>query len=646
MNKQISSYIILVVLLVGTVGCKKFLDVAPDNIGTIDYAFRMRTEAEKYLFTCYNNLPRWSEFGTDPGFFTGNEFATPYPNALGMDIGIYRIARGEQNIVNPIANYWDGTNGGRPYFKALRECNIFLEKVGTVPDLAEFEKRRWIAEVKFLKAYFHYFLMRMYGPIPLIRESLPISASIDEVRTFREPVDSVVSYISSLIDEALPGLPDKIGNEASELGRITKPIALAVKAQALVTAASPLFNGNPDYASLKNGDGTQLVSQSYDAQKWVKAAEACREAIEAAHAQGAELYHYLPAPGEIMSDSTRVTMSIRAALSDKWNAETIWGASSSQAGYTLQRYAQARLISGDPGAVRTPPATNDAIGSMLAPPLHIVEMFYSNNGVPIEEDKDYDYANRLTRLRTAQEDDRFYLKQGYTTVQLNFDREPRFYADLGFDGGVWYGQGLYNDSKTWHMEAKSGQLGAKQQVTNFTVTGYLPKKLVNYKNDFGSNSAGYNVIAYPWPVIRLAEMYLLYAEALNEANGPGDEVFTWIDQVRARAGLKGVVESWSDHAKNPAKPSTKEGLREIIQRETMIELVFEGKRIWDIRRWKIAGELMSKPVSGWDIDQETVGNYYRVRQLFTPLFNTRDYLWPISENSIVVNQNLVQNPGW
>lgn len=637
---------IATLLLLGFAGCKKYLDVAPDNIGTIDYAFRMRSEAEKYLFTCYNNLPSWGSLGSDPGFFTGDEFAGPYPNGIGLNVSLYRIARGEQNIVSPIADFWDGGNGGRSYFKALRECNIFLENVDKIPDLADFEKKRWIAEVKFLKAYYHYFLLRMYGPIPVVRENLSVSASIDEVRVSREPVDTVVNYISNLIDEAVPGLPDQIGNEASELGRITKSIALSVKAQVLVTAASPLFNGNTDYANLKNHDGVQLFTNTYDAAKWTRAAEACKIAIETAEGAGAQLYYYVRESGETMSDSTQITMSIRAALSDKWNTETIWGSTTSMAGWELQRYSQARLTTRDASTAVSPPTTNESIGSMLAPPIHIAEMFYSNNGVPIDEDIAYDYANRLTKLRTATEAERFYLKEDYTTVQLNFDREPRYYADLGFDGGVWYGQGLYDDTKTWYMQAKGGQLGARLGSTNYSVTGFLPKKLVNYKNDFGSNSGGYNVIAYPWPVIRLAEMYLLYAEALNEANGPGAEVYKWIDLVRARAGLKGVVESWSDYSKNPTKPATKEGLRDIIQRETMIELVFEGKRFWDIRRWKRADEYLNIPIRGWDLEQEDAANYYRARQIFSPVFINRDYLWPISEHSIVVNPNLVQNPGW
>jgi len=632
------------VLLITAAGCKKYLDVTPDNIGTIDYAFRMRTEAEKYLFTCYNNLPLFGRVGSDPAFMGGDELATIYPPSIYFDPGLYRIARGEQNVVNPFANYWDGSNGGKPYFQALRECNIFLENVDKVPDLSDFEKKKWVAEVKVLKAYYHFYLMRMYGPIPVVRKSLPVSAGIEEVRVSREPIDTVVSYIAQLIDEALPGLPDKIFNESSELGRLTKPIALGIKARVLVTAASPLFNGNPDYANFKDKAGVQLFNPTYSVEKWQKAAEACKAAIEAAHAAGAKLFYFITPSGVTITDSTKWTMNIRGAISEKWNPEIIWGSNTTAIG--SQALAQARLTSGDPSVLPTPPTTNESIRSMYAPPIHIAEMFYSSNGVPIEEDKNYDYANRFTRLRFGTDEYRHYIKKDYETVQLNFDREPRYYADLGFDGGIWYGHGLFNDSKTWYVRAKAGQNGARLGGGLYAVTGYWPKKLVNYKNDFGGNSSGYNIQTYPWPVIRLAELYLLYAEALNEANGPGAEAYEWIDKVRQRAGLQGVVQSWAGFSKNPGKPNSKEGLREIIQREQMIELVFEGKRYWDIMRWKKGDIYLNMPIKGWDLEQKDAVNYYRVKQIFAPLFTTKNYLWPLAENSITVNPSLVQNPGW
>src|SRR3546814_14930580 len=103
---------------------------------------------------------------------------------------------------------------------------------------------------------------------------------------------------------------------------------------------------------------------------------------------------------------------------------------------------------------------------------------------------------------------------------------------------------------------------------------------------------------YPLPVIRLADLYLLYAEALNEAQGPGSEALDYIDRVRTRAGLEGVAESWSAYSNNPPKYTNNEGLREIINRKRLIELAFEGHRLWELRHWQQAGEELNKPNTG------------------------------------------------
>ncbi|HYH55457.1 MAG TPA: RagB/SusD family nutrient uptake outer membrane protein, partial [Anseongella sp.] len=158
---------------------------------------------------------------------------------------------------------------------------------------------------------------------------------------------------------------------------------------------------------------------------------------------------------------------------------------------------------------------------------------------------------------------------------------------------------------------------------------------------------GYSLETYPWPVMRLADLYLLYAEALNEAGGPGAEVYKWLNLVRERAGLQSVEDSWTLYSNNPAKYTTQDGLREIIHRERLIEMAFEGHRYWDLRRWKKADGEFNGPVYGWDVEQEESATYYRRKVLFNQAFQSpRDYFWPISENNIVVNRNLVQNPGW
>ena len=137
----------------------------------------------------------------------------------------------------------------------------------------------------------------------------------------------------------------------------------------------------------------------------------------------------------------------------------------------------------------------------------------------------------------------------------------------------------------------------------------------------------------------------MYAEALNESEGPSAKAYQYIDAVRKRAGLNGVVESWTKFSRNAAKPASKDGLRKIIQQETMIEFIFEGENYWNMRRWKRL-DLMNRPITGWDVTQSKPSSFYRVRTIYQPRNTYRDYLAPIREQNLYVNPNLVQNPLW
>ena len=160
-------------------------------------------------------------------------------------------------------NFWTGTAAG-DFWTGISQCNIFLEKIPAVPDMEPWEKDQWAAEVKFLKAYYHFYLLQQYGPIPITDKNLPVSTSVKDVAVFRDPVDEVVNYIVNLLDEAALALPNRIENTTEELGRITKPVALAVKAKLLTMVASPLFNGNSNYSNLRDNRGKALFPQAYD----------------------------------------------------------------------------------------------------------------------------------------------------------------------------------------------------------------------------------------------------------------------------------------------------------------------------------------------------------------------------------------------
>lgn len=608
-----------------------YLDVVPDNVATIDNAFTMRNTAEKYLFTCYSYLPRTGNYIYDPAVLGANEMWS-----LRTEWGALSIVRGFQNVVNPYFNLWSGVGGEPLLFKGIRDCNIFLDNIDKVEELKELERRRWVAEAKFLKAYYHFYTLRMYGPIPLIRHNLSISASVDEVKVYREPVEECVTYILQLLDEAFVDLPDRIEAEETEFGRITKVICMAVKGQVLTLNASPLFNGNPDYASFTDSRGAHLFTTAYDHEKWSLAADALKEAIDLAQEAGNKLYYYRENDpnGALVSERTNLKMNIRGAVTDKWNPEIVWGNANDQA-RDNQLQAQARLDGNTPGY---------GVGTSLGPTLKLAEYFYTKNGVPIEEDKDWNYDNRYG-LRTATAEDVHYIKEGYETVELHFEREPRFYGNLAFDGAIWYGQGRKTETNNWYVQAKFGQYSGGKPTNGYSPTGYWAKKLVNADNVYSATNS-YTIVSYAQPIIRLADLYLMYAEVLNEYYGPTEEAYRYIDLVRARAGLAPVKEAWRAHSAQPDKPTTKEGLRTIIHQERGIELALEGVRLWDLRRWKEAINELNGPVQGWNLMEESAGGYYVPTLLHSRKYQLRDYFWPIKELDLITNKNLVQNPGW
>ena len=629
-------------------GCTDFLDVVPDNIATIEMAFNNRTNAEKYLATCYSYIPLYGAQRDNPGLTSGNDiwFYT-MEDASFNNKWSFGIANGLQNTSDPLNNYWDGGNGGKQLYRAIRDCNIFIENVSDrtkVADLDETERRRWIAEIKLMKAFYHYYLFQLYGPIPIVDVNLPISAPEEEVRIKRDKIETVVSYIVDLINEAVTDLPLKIYNEATEMGRITQPAALAIKAKTLLLAASPLFNGNTDYANFKDKNGEPFFPQTNDANKWKIASDACKEALDVALKAGHDLYDFKEETLENLPENLMYSMNVRQAVTERFNKELVWGCGKSYT-YDLQCMCQPRIL------LFHGEKQNTCKGA-YSPTLDIAEMFYSNNGVPIEEDKEWaannSYNNRYeTAVATAT--DKYFIKEGYQTVKLHFNREPRFYGTLGFDGSSWYGHGKEHADDLYYLEAKKGQITGQSQLANYSVTGYYAKKLVYYKNIISESSAV--IEEYPFPIVRLADLYLMYAEALNEATDNGEfvpkEVYDNIDIIRKRSGLEGVVDSWSKYSINPEKPSTKEGMREIIRKERQIELALEGSRFHDLRRWKLARSTYNNAlVRGWSIDQETTEDYYVIRNIAQMKYVQKDYLWPLKYDDIINNPNLIQNPGW
>ncbi len=640
--KKIYKIFLLSTLL--TISCSDYLDVVPDNVATIDNAFTNRYNAEKFLFTCYSYLPNHTSLSTNPAFFGGyemwmlnDELTWPYVQG-GTNQYAYFMARDGQTANSPYINTWEGLRGGVNLWTGIRDCNIFLENIHLPRDIDDEERERWIAEVKFLKAYYHFYLFRQYGPIPIVDQNLPVSTDVDEVAIYRNTVEEVTEYIVNLLDEAAAVLPTIIENTTEEMGRITKPIALALKAKLLTLVASPLFNGNSNYTNVVDNRGIHLFPQEYDANKWSVAAAAIKEAITCAEENGAELYYFKPIGFDNLSESTKAKLNIRGSVTERWNPEIIWGSTQSTSG--LQKSLAHRQV----GLT----AVSAYVACVGNPTIRTVERFYSKNGVPIEEDNSWDYANRYD-VRNSTANEKFLIKEGVTTAKLNFDREIRYYASLYFDGSMVYGNGVNTEndySKINYTSMKSGSISGRFTTNMYSATGYGVKKLVHPNSVVGNTS--FTNYEFSFPIIRLSDLYLLYAEALNEVKStPDNEVFFYIDKVRERASLGGVVESWANYSSIPTKPLTKTGMREIIHQERLIELAFEGQSYWDLLRWRKAQQEFSKPIQGWNVLGKEVSDYYQIRTIFTPnVFNIKNYFQPIRNYELSVNNNLVQNYGW
>ncbi|SMO83770.1 Starch-binding associating with outer membrane [Saccharicrinis carchari] len=635
--------ILLVLLAALMLASCEYLDIVPEKTQELSLVFERKEQAYKALATCYSYLPK-----SDDLYGTHTVMTDELTSPIRQSVNGIEIMRGKQSVGNPMLSFWQGYNGGagvwqHSLYNAINDCNIFLENIGKVPDMSDSEKREWSAEVRFLKAYYHFLLVMRYGPIPIMDKNFPISASPEEVRVFRNSTDKCFDYIETQISLAITDLPARVTN-TNFLGRVDRTIAAAIKSRVLLYAASPLFNGNAQfYAGYTDKNGKELFNTTFDKQKWAKALEAAEYAIQLAEGNGVRMYRF---DGEYRAydnanviydaEFTESIYNYKFMFVDRWNSELIWGLSRVTTDY-YQIQASTLIKS-------TAASSNEAAWQWLSPTYRMAELYYTKNGLPIDQDLSFDYDNKyVLRRGTAADFSVFVVQIGQETVQLHFDREPRFYATIAFDRGYNRAHGIKQFLKMRNGEVPGGKKGSSN---DYLISGYGLKKYVHPD----SQGNGYDkLVNYPWPLIRMSELYLNYAEAYNEYNGPNASVYEALNQVRQRVGLPNVEDVWSDAslAKTVGKHASQEGLRDIIQQERLIELAFEGHRYDDIRRWKQAETYFSTPVKGWSVTESQIDRFYTLinvgeRSFITP----RDYFQPIKTEELSRNPNLIQNLGW
>ena len=625
-----------------------YLDVVPEGKATEEDIWKTEEQAENYRYYMQTYMPNLIGYDWSPDQFAGDDFIT---GARGTTyyFSSKSLLYGEENANLTYFGRWapNCTSGGTNYdiYRGIRYCFYLLDNIYKVPAVSQENADRYAGEAWFLVGYYHQCLLEYYGPIVLVKKFIPIDAPESEILTPRTPYDECVKYIAECYDRAAGLLPDVVGE--SELGLPTKMAALSYKARLLLYAASPLVNGNSEfYADFVNKDGTHLINQTYDAEKWKRAMDAAKEAIDCVEAS--------KETGAYTMDDRQLGLSVSKSTSTtdpfelgRANYTYIFTGDGNATQFLNQNeYLMSLNKSGSITYTQKQfgchlannyTKVSGAYRGYLCPTFEAVQMYYTRNGLPWEDDPETKDIDPLAYNEAA------------GTVEMHLHKEPRFYASVGYDRGTYRFNGGKMTIKA-HKGEPQGFTGSYDNEYQ-SYNGYFCQKWVNEQSKMTLNSSGnYSVstyMSYVFPYMRIAELYLSYAEADFEYDGTlSDYGYECLNKIRSRCGLPTFQDSWSRAGGIPSGQK----LRDIIRRERSIEFMLEGRRFHDIRRWKIAEECLRPIPKAWNIEGDTPEKFYKLvdmKENDTRIFTTPKHYWLAIPNSqLNINGQLVQNPGY
>jgi len=609
--KKLLLYTFGTLLLAGNFSCKKFLDQVPDDRLTFQQLYEKKATVDRALANVYSTLPDQNQDRAPSAL--GNSG----PWTAASDEADYTLPNFTENINT---GSWDATSGQvnyhwQNYYRGIQAASTFIANINKCTDcnIGGIDiVSRYLNEAKALRAIYYYYLIRQYGPVVLLgNDPIQSDAPLEAISKPRNSMDECVDYIVSELTAAAAGLPaTPQANE--DYGHITASVADAYKIKTLLTAARPLFNGNTDYAALKNQDGKQLINQTYNVQKWTRLATAAKAFLDNPNYSSYALYSISATPSGLPNTAfNRAFIATRDVFLNGWNSEIIFGRGGD---VTLYQYSLAPNHNGASGG--------DKGGSFLSPSQQMVDAFFTANGLPIENDPSYS-ANGFSNFQAPDPNDQ-NTQRSISNMFVN--REPRFYSSITYSGRKW----INPQSNIVTDFTNSGNAGKGAIANNdYTKTGYTSRKHLTV--------AGWTSGRTIFSVIRLAEIYLDYIEALQESNPADPDILIYLNRIRTRAGIP-------PYGSGPGAIAVPADMKAAIRMERRVELAFEWDRYFYTREWKIA-ENTDTQIRGLNISQNSPA-------FFTPVvienrvFQKKHYLWPIPNGEIQKVPNLVQNTGW
>lgn len=624
--------------LVLTTGCDDFLDKAPDDQLTMDMIFTDKVRTEDWLAGVYSSVPSpiWGYYKNQGFAIMGDDLTIPQDWTPYGWANVYAYTTGNRSPISSWdPNYWVELN------KRIRAGLIFLREAKVIPekDLTEQYVEQMKYEVRFLIAYYYSLMLEVYGPIPFTPGVIyDVDAPTSEMMTTQRPYDEIVDWIDKELLEVSKHLPAVYPNN-TDWGRATSIMALAMRAKTLLYAASPLFNGNPDFKDWVNADNEPLFSPEYQADKWKRAADAHRDLITAAEAAGYKLYYEYNPDGSIDPFMSYYNLSLKRF--SEGNKEILFGRANNSDLGNWQAHHLPKGIGGN-AAMGT---TQELVDAFYMKNGEVPILGYNEDGSPIINtesgyvEKGFSTKNEMRKTQwpgggpsnLANKETGMSPVTMEGTYNMYCNREPRFYVSVIFNG-AWLG---VDNRRVDFLQ------GGRDTDMSFDSpqNGYNVRKCISLDVFPREGKHPYQ----PGILYRLAEAYLGYAEALNESSAtPSAEVYKYVNLIRERAGIPALKQGLS-----------KEEMRTTIQRERRVEFNCEGVRFNDLRRWKMGEKYLGGKLYGMNHDgsekSDDVNNpkaFYKRTYYKSRTFNKKMYLWPVPQAQIDINPNLRQAPGY
>lgn len=564
--------------------CESAFDFGSDGRVTYDEIFSDYLLTEKYKNTAYSYYPG---FGTGSA---GGTFLASYTDE----------AQDAQDVVPGASSvkYYEGNMSSSNnmiksslydnMFKGIRACNVLIANIDNVPVFNIEEHRgQWKAEAYLLRAYYYLQLIKRYGPVPILKEELPLDYDFSAMErpSFYENVQAIIDDCDAAL--AQPELRFRQVNGLQD-GKMTRSVAYAIKSQAMLFAASPLWNDGNDY--------------------WSEAASVTKDAMETLEGAGFGLFHpgSINIPGCYSEYQEYFLTAYEGVESPAEEKETILGTS------RMTLWSNYGL-----------PIMANVTKAGISPSQELVDAYETIDGEPV-----LDLENPYL--------DADHLQPNYNPNNTLYDpenpyenRDPRLFSTI-------YCNGNYHNlsNNTIPVETNVGGNCEISDVSNlYTRTGYYLRKWVHYNSKKNSNQDGF------WHDYRMAEIYLNFAEADFYAKGAVTvEALAAVNKIRSRAGMPDIPSDIS---------SADFELR--LRNERRIELAFEEHRYYDLRRWKIQSDYEGI-VTGMKITfNETAFDYDRIVVQKRNVTDDKYLMWPIpltEENKFKAEGVEFQNPGW